>query len=482
MVNKNRFTVTLTISSIIVVGFVLSVISSILSFQSLFRKDVEAVSELTSENIFVNINNLMDRPINVSITMAHDTFLRDFMNKEAIGGLSENSLCTMTKYLASYQQKYQFDSVFLVSVKTGNYYHYKNGIDRVMTPNNPENQWYFDFLADSSDCSLNVDNDETKNDVITIFVNCKLYDENNNIIGIVGVGMETPYIQQFLSENETNYGIHAYLIDVKGNIQLSSTLTEFEQVNLFNNPIFHDMSGAIGDNTAHPNQRWYHSSTADGYIITRYVPNLNWYLVVEKNVEDFAAKLFAQLALDLVFLFLVVVVVIIITTKIIKKYDNQLICFAETDQLTGIRNRTSYERAIFVCAQKLGSYQNFGIGICDLNQLKATNDRYGHQAGDAYLKSFSAMLCHAFPHCPVFRIGGDEFALIFINLTEETVLKCWDDLLQAIELQKKDGGISMSAAFGYAFLEAGRKDTINQLFKAADNKMYQSKKQMKRAD
>ncbi|MEF9925276.1 MAG: hypothetical protein RR757_01950, partial [Raoultibacter sp.] len=106
------------ISLVIVAGFALSGIVSYFSFQSLFQKDVEAVSELTSENIYGNINALMDQPINVSIAMAHDTFLQDFMHTEAAGGLSGESVSMLKDYLASYQQKYNFDSVFLVSAKT----------------------------------------------------------------------------------------------------------------------------------------------------------------------------------------------------------------------------------------------------------------------------------------------------------------------------------------------------------------------------
>ena len=198
----NFRSVTLTVSIIIVVGFIISGISSYFSFQSLFAKDVESVSELTSENIYGNISSLMERPIGVSTAMAHDTFLRDFMNTESTSGLLTDNLSTMQQYLSSYQEKYQFDSVFFVSEKTKNYYHYKNGLDRVLTRDNSENEWYYNFLESPLDCSLNVDNDEARENYITIFVNCKLYDENHNVLGVVGVGMITPYIQQFLLENE----------------------------------------------------------------------------------------------------------------------------------------------------------------------------------------------------------------------------------------------------------------------------------------
>ncbi|MEG2212988.1 MAG: hypothetical protein RRY35_03720, partial [Clostridiales bacterium] len=75
MMKKRISSVSLTIAVIIIAGFVLSGVSSFFLFQTLFKEDVKAVSELTSENIYANINNLMDRPINVSIAMANDTFL-----------------------------------------------------------------------------------------------------------------------------------------------------------------------------------------------------------------------------------------------------------------------------------------------------------------------------------------------------------------------------------------------------------------------
>lgn len=458
----------------------MSGISSFFLFQRLFKKDIEAVSELTSENIFANINNLMDRPINVSIAMAHDTFLRDFMIEEEADGLRSDSLQRMKDYLTSYQQKYQFDSVFLVSVKSGAYYHYQNGLDRMMTTDNPENEWYFDFLKSTSDCSLNVDNDETKNDVITIFVNCKLYDENENLLGIVGVGLETPYIQQYLIENEQGYGIQAFLIDAQGNIQISSGLTEFEQVNLFQEKAYQDMAEAIKLNTSTPNQRWYHSSGMDGYVITKYVPNLNWYLVVEKNTQDFKEKMSSQLGLSMVFLLLVVVVVIKITTDIIKKYNLRLTHLAEVDLLTGIRNRTSYERTISHCAMQLDKYQSFGIGVFDLNNLKAINDQCGHPVGDETLKIFSQLLCDTFDHCPVFRIGGDEFVAIFENLSEEVVLDGWNQMLQRMDVLGRGRSYSISAAFGYSFWESEKCNTVDKIFKDADDKMYLNKAYIKK--
>lgn len=477
--NKNKISVSILISVIIIVGFILSGLCFCFSFYSFFKEDVESVSELTSENIYSNINDLMNRPINVSLAMAHDTFLRDFIKEEPEQAMSENKLKIMKEYLNSYQEKYGFDSVFFVSAKSGAYYHYAKELDRFMAEDNPENEWYYDFLNETKECSLNVDNDEAKDNTITIFVNCKLYDENNQVLGVVGVGMETPYIQEFLLQNEQQYGIHAYLIDAEGNIQLSSNFTEYQKKNLFNEESFKDMANAIDTNTVTSNRKWYHSSTVDGYIITKYVPNLNWYLVVEKNTQDFMKMMSTQLYMNVLFCTIIVLIVIVITIKIIKSFNDKLLRLAEKDQLTGIRNRTSYDKEIKKYSLNMDKLKNFAIGIFDLNNLKAANDLFGHQAGDTYIKTFSSLLCDIFMQCPIFCIGGDEFAIIFENMSENEILDGIDRLSTELKIKGECVNIPMSAAFGYSFYEKNTLNTFEKMFKDADNKMYIDKERQK---
>jgi diguanylate cyclase (GGDEF)-like protein len=50
--------------------------------------------------------------------------------------------------------------------------------------------------------------------------------------------------------------------------------------------------------------------------------------------------------------------------------------------------------------------------ISFLNNLKTLNETYGHDKGDLAIKKLSNLICRVFSHSPVFRIGGDEFAVI----------------------------------------------------------------------
>lgn len=87
---------------------------------------------------------------------------------------------------------------------------------------------------------------------------------------------------------------------------------------------------------------------------------------------------------------------------------------ANRDALTGIRNKGAFTAVIQELQDRIdwGETAVFAIGVFDCDNLKSINDRYGHDKGDIYLKTASALICRVFKHSPVFRIGGDEFAVV----------------------------------------------------------------------
>ena len=87
---------------------------------------------------------------------------------------------------------------------------------------------------------------------------------------------------------------------------------------------------------------------------------------------------------------------------------------ANRDALTGVKNRRAYEQYEEELNQQLenGEPTEFAVAVCDMNNLKKVNDRFGHQTGDEIIKKACYMICIQFKHSPVFRVGGDEFAVI----------------------------------------------------------------------
>lgn len=147
---------------IILAGFLLTAILSYRANYSSALENVEQITDLTSEGIYYQLSTIFTKPVNVSLTMANDSFLKNYLAKEA-GCLEDDSYIEPLKeYLGAYQKKYGFDSVFLISTASGRYYNFQ-GLDRILTRDNPENVWYYAMLEDSEDYSLNVDNDEVVN-------------------------------------------------------------------------------------------------------------------------------------------------------------------------------------------------------------------------------------------------------------------------------------------------------------------------------
>lgn len=159
---------------------------------------------------------------------------------------------------------------------------------------------------------------------------------------------------------------------------------------------------------------------------------------------------------------------------------------AHMDSLTGIRNRLAYDKEMERLDNDIeNGYLRFGIAMIDLNYLKYTNDTYGHKCGNAAIIKLSRMICDVFKHSPVFRIGGDEFAVILKNHDFDHIEHLVDEFESRIDSIADDTSIppsdKVSAALGYAIFNSETDKSADDVFKRADTNMYERKKAMKAA-
>lgn len=164
------------------------------------------------------------------------------------------------------------------------------------------------------------------------------------------------------------------------------------------------------------------------------------------------------------------------TQKYMKALDN----LAKNDGLTGIKNKTCFLEWVEDIKSNINNaYNEYGVVVMDLNLLKKANDNYGHEAGDALILEASKHICKHFSHSPVFRIGGDEFAVILTRSDYENRVALCEAFEQGMNYEVKDAnGIILSIAYGLATSpEDG--DDYDTVFKAADERMYLKKKEMK---
>ncbi len=169
---------------------------------------------------------------------------------------------------------------------------------------------------------------------------------------------------------------------------------------------------------------------------------------------------------------------------VMKEQVTAMDALATTDALTGVKNKTAYDQFVTRLTDEIAAgHAHFGIVMIDLNFLKRVNDTYGHEHGNVYIKRCCSLVCRVFDHSPVFRVGGDEFVVIL----EKSDFAARDALLARFsdELAKMAADSSLepweqvSAAAGIAVYDAARDQSVDEVFKRADQAMYANKQAMK---
>lgn len=160
----------------------------------------------------------------------------------------------------------------------------------------------------------------------------------------------------------------------------------------------------------------------------------------------------------------------------LKAYVDEVNSLAYKDALTGVKNKTYYVEYI---KNNLDS-DDYAVVVFDVNDLKKTNDNYGHETGDALIIMACMHICNVFRHSPVFRIGGDEFVAILKGRDYENrriVIKCFEEDMDKNKLEVEPFSV-LSVAYGMSVHAEGM--TYDEVFNNADQNMYEKKKEMKR--
>jgi len=152
---------------------------------------------------------------------------------------------------------------------------------------------------------------------------------------------------------------------------------------------------------------------------------------------------------------------------------------ANRDALTSVKNKRAYAQVEEELDRQIesGDYPPFGIVVCDLNGLKQVNDTQGHQAGDSFIRGTCRIICNIYAHSPVFRIGGDEFAVLLRGQDYDHRKNLAEQLLA--ELNRNLCGGIRPLAFGMSEFDPDRDNRVQDVFERADGLMYEDKRACK---
>jgi signal transduction histidine kinase len=277
---------------LLLTGFLANSIGNYLVARANLRKTItESTLPLTSDNVYSEIQHDLLSPIIIASLMASDTFLRDW----AIQGEKEES--AIVKYLHEIKIQYGTVTSFFVSDKSLNYY-YAHGLLKTVKKDDPRDEWYFRVREMEAPYEINVDPDLANRDEMTIFINYRAKDYAGNFIGATGVGLTVNSVNKLISRYEAKYTRQIYFVDARGQIVLrpsNSPMLKYPSLQVIDG-----LGERVGELLAGRTESLTYEREGERRIMNcRFVPELDWFLIIEQSEEDLLVPLRAQLYTNL---------------------------------------------------------------------------------------------------------------------------------------------------------------------------------------
>ena len=155
---------------------------------------------------------------------------------------------------------------------------------------------------------------------------------------------------------------------------------------------------------------------------------------------------------------------------------------ANVDALTSVRNKGAFTDFIEQMQEKMDEAPEsaaYAIGVFDCDDLKTVNDKYGHDKGDIYLRSSSQLICKVFQHSPVFRIGGDEFAVVLRDedlANKRKLITKFETTMEEINAAAGNLWEEVHIAMGIAVYDPQLDHSVMDTVRRADKVMYTNKR------
>lgn len=467
-----KYKLLLWLACLLVCGFLATSVVSYLTSRDAIRHGIsDQALPLTGDNIYSEIQKDLLRPIFISSLMANDTFVRDWV----LGG--ERDTDQIVRYLKAIKDKYGMITSFLVSDQTLRYY-YAGGMLKDVRENEPRDTWFFRVRGMKAPYEINVDPDMANRDAMTVFVNYRLQDEHGKFIGATGVGLTLDTIGGLIESYQTRFQRRIFFVDRTGAIVLAGKSMQHQLGSIHKQAGRASIAGQILNNRTEPTQLEYRRDASNVLVNSRFIPELNWYLVVEQDESSEVAQIQKVFFVNLAISAVITLLVLGIALFAVNRYQRRLERMAATDSLTGLLNRQAFE---FVNQQSMLTAERSGRPLSailfDLDHFKQINDGHGHLAGDAVLQALALIMRRTVRESDVLcRWGGEEFLVLLPDCPLAQAIGVAEKLREAIaehDFPIPDGAYRITASLGVA--QCLPQESSESFFARADQALYRAK-------
>jgi diguanylate cyclase (GGDEF)-like protein len=459
-----------TVTTLLVIGFLATSLASyFVSRQSLRDAVIETELPLTSDNIYSEIQKDLIQPIVISSVMATDTFLRDWV----LDG--EQDADRVTQYLRAIKDRYNAFTSFFISERSHYYYH-ADGILKHVDEHEPRDEWYFRVREMLLPYEINVDPDLANQDAMTIFINYRVLDYSGNFIGAAGIGLTVNAVRTLIDDYQSRFGRTVYFADEKGRIVLVGADNSVPENEIGQRGNLAALSAEWSRRQTRTFEYEYRGGTR--FLNVRFIPELGWYLLVEKEADRDIAQIRRALYINLIICVVITALVLLATWLTISRYQRRLEAMATTDKLTGLASRHAYDILVDQAlrdARRLN--QPLSVVMVDADRFKSINDEAGHLAGDRVLIGIANAIRASLRSSDLIcRWGGDEFLVVLRNCDLFNAERLGETIRQTVEnaaFTFNGHAIPVTVSVGIAVLRGD--DNAESFIGRADAALYRAK-------
>lgn len=448
-------------------GFILtSWLSFNLAHNSISKETVNPLS-LTQDTVYSEIQEDLMQPIYAAKNMANNTFLRRW----AVQGESKPE--PLIEYLKYIKQDINIDISFFASSQSGVFYHDGDGVISG-SENFTQQQWFIAAINSPHDYVINIDQHHLTPSKYTLFINYKVVDAHENIIGIAGVGITLSKLKKIITQYQRHYHRKIYFIDEQGSItlQASSEPTKLNNIHQNDELLPYLDNIFLKQQTAFEFE--YNSQPA--ILHSRWVEQLGWYLIIEHHNKGTSSLVSQEILSSLLLSGSLILLVLCYAHRTFDKYQRQIEAIASFDKLSNALNRQAFDPLLtqhVIQAQQ--KQQRLSLILLDIDHFKHINDSYGHLAGDKIIQQV-ALTCQqvAQGNDVVCRWGGEEFIVLLphsdLAKAQQTAEQIKHQLKNMVQVQE----IAVTVSFGVAQYQI--KESDESFISRADNALLQAKR------
>jgi diguanylate cyclase (GGDEF)-like protein len=392
-------------------GFLTTSIAGFLASRDAIEHSIsEQALPLTGDIIYAGLQKDILYPVFISSMMAQDPVVRDWLAN------SEKYEQLIIGYLNDIKGKYGTVASFMGSDASRKLYHTYGPADELIEGRAIDN-WFFRIKGlNKVAYETNVDIDTQYSGQPTLFINHRVLGANGKFLGVAGVAITLDTMNQVLARYQQRFGRDIYFVSAEGKVVLSGAPLKDEQRALSTRAGMKDIAPAILNRSSAPTSLAYRSGKSDVLVNSRYLPELNWYLVVEQNVSGNILPLTRIFAINFAISFAVMLMVLAVTLFTVNRFQRHLQKLASTDALTGLLNRQALAvlfRQTTLVSKRSG--RPLSAILLDIDHFKGVNDAFGHSAGDAVIRQVAEITKDVVRESDVVtRWGGEEY-LVLLN-------------------------------------------------------------------